>query len=174
MVISVKFIRIREFCSQNISRIRNCVLSLQRIPKGSAPKDSKSGRFRQTKRGPPGRKRLRSQRSRSRREALPNRRQESRRDSKSIRREHGATAFLAPHAKRAGRFACCNRRREKRGESGERMRREFRRSKWNSESSREAAASKTGSNAKVLDERRELSQTVAVGAGSIPAPPTNH
>lgn len=43
-----------------------------------------------------------------------------------------------------------------------------------SESSREAAASKTGGNAKVLDERRELSQTVAVGAGPIPAPPTNH
>lgn len=57
-------------------------------------------------------------------------------------------------------------RREKRGERGERMR--------SSESSREAAASKTGGNAKVLDERRELSQTVAVGAGPIPAPPTNH
>lgn len=63
---------------------------------------------------------------------------------------------------------------EEREERRERMRREFRRSKWNSESSREAAASKTGGNAKVLDERRELSQTVAVGAGSIPAPPTNY
>lgn len=95
-------------------------ISLQRIPKGSAPKDSKSGRFRQTKNRAGG---ACASGAREAGHAVRRCHTGGKRAAvtvKSIGREHGATAFLAPHAQgRAGLPAATGGERRDRGERRE-------------------------------------------------------